>query len=264
MKTPQFRKLNPGKYVSDGHIQNACQLVESGRIDEAIGNLGQVVKRVRCKHPIYRKLAELHRDQRQYRDAMENLNKALTIKPDDIESREMLLEMCLEQGRYDDAIAYSRDLIRVSRSSLSARDVLYFAYLQKGMLEKALQMTNELIRLDPSSPVNHYKKAFIHHEKGDISAAIHELSRVLEMSPDDEMEAEAQQAIDQLDSYQIRHILMLAIEDFIFRAKLIRDPESAAVERGYYLSYSGISMLRQIEFDNLPEIYTEWKQHYYH
>ena len=57
---------------------------------------------------------------------------------------------------------------------------------------------------------------------------------------------------------------MLAIEDYIFRAKLIHDPESAALERGYYLSGAGISALRQIQFDQLPEIYSEWKQRYYH
>ncbi|MHB1458918.1 MAG: tetratricopeptide repeat protein [Armatimonadota bacterium] len=264
MKTPSFIKLNQGKYLSDVHIRNACELEESGQPEEAISALNKVVKRVRCKYPIYRKLAELHKNLNHFDAAEENLNKVLDIRPDDIESREMMLEIYLDKGELDNAIKHSRELIRISPSSLSARDVLYFAYLQKGMLEKALQVTNEMIKLNPLSPVNHYKRAFIHHEKGDISAAIHELSRVLEMSPDEEMEDEAVAALEQLDSFQIRHILMLAIEDFIFRTKLIRDPESAAMERGYFLSYSGMSMLRQIEFDDLPEIYTEWKQRYYH
>lgn len=264
MKNPSFKKMNQDKYVSDLHIRNACELEKSGEPEKAISSLYEIVKHVKRKYPIYRKMAEIYKNLHQFDAAVENLNKALDIKPDDIESREILLEIYLDKGEFDNAINFSKDLIAISPSSLSARDVLYFAYLQKGLLEKALQITNELIKLDPLSPVNHYKKAFIHHEKGDISAAIHELSRVLEMSPDEEMEDETILALEQLDSHQIRHILMLAIEDFIFRAKLIRDPESAAMERGYFLSYSGMSMLRQIEFDDLPDIYSEWKQRYYH
>ncbi len=84
------------------------------------------------------------------------------------------------------------------------------------------------------------------------------------MQPDAEMAGDAQQAIDSLDSYQLRHIIMLALEDYIFRAKLVRDPEAAALERGYSLSYSGMAALKQVRFEDLPEVYSEWKQRYYH
>jgi len=75
---------------------------------------------------------------------------------------------------------------------------------------------------------------------------------------------QAQQAIEALDSYQLRYIIMLAVEDYIFRAKLIHDPESASLERGYYLSVSGMAALKQIQFDDLSDIYSEWKHKYYH
>ncbi len=264
MKTPHYRKIDKSQSYSDSHIKAASELINEGKIDEAIDNLGNALQNVDHKYPILKKLAELYRNQHKYKNARENIDLALQINPYDIESHEMLFEISLEQGDYDEVIKYSCNLLKLSPKSLSARDALYFAYLQKGLLDQALQITNELIRIDPYSPMHHYKKAYIHHEKGDISAAIHELSRVLEMSPDDEMEEEALQAIDQLDSFQIRHILMLGIEDFIFRAKLIRDPESAVAERGYYLSNSGLNILRQIDFDDLPEIYLEWKHRYYH
>lgn len=264
--------ISPGEKNDNGRrrssivllLEQADRLISQDKINDAIGILENASRRMRNKVPIYLKLAELYKGQRQYENAVNTLQNAILSNPDNIRIREMLLETFLEMSRYDEAIRESRELLRISPRSLSARDVLYFAYLQTGMLEKALQVTNELISLDPVSPVNHYKKAFIHHEKGDIGGAIHELTRVLEMQPDDDMAEEAQEALDKLDSHQIRHIIMLALEDFIFRTKLIRDPETAAIERGYYLSYSGMSMLKQIQFDDLPEIYTEWKQRYYH
>jgi len=197
-------------------------------------------------------------------EAILAIKKAVKLKPDDVQAREMMLEILLEVGRFDDAIREAQELLRVSPRSLSARDVLSIAYLQKGMLERALQVTNELINLDPTSPINHFKKAVLFQQKGDIGSAIREFSRVLEMQPDSEMAQDAERALETLDSYQLRNIVMLAVEDYIFRAKLTRDPESAALERGYYLSESGMAALKQIQFDELPDIYAEWKQRYYH
>ena len=128
-----------------------------------------------------------------------------------------------------------------------------------GMFEKAIQVTNELITLDPTSPLDHFKKA-VFQQKGEVGSAIHEFVRVLEMQPDMAMAEQAEQAIETLDSYQLRHIVMLAVEDYIFRAKLVHDPKSAALERGYYLSYAGMNALKQIQFEDLTDIYSEWKQ----
>ncbi|MHB0997692.1 MAG: tetratricopeptide repeat protein [Armatimonadota bacterium] len=245
-------------------LEMANNLIADNKYSEAIKLLETKSKRVKNKTLLYKKLVELYKNQKMYDSAIRILKQAVETDPQNIHLKEMLLETFLELSRFDDAITESRELLRISPRNLSARDVLYFSYLHKGMLEKALQVTNELITLDPASPVNHYKKAFVHHEKGDIGAAIHELSRVLEMGPDEEMAEEVQDALEKLDTHQIQHIIMLAIEDFIFRTKLIRDPEAAALERGYYLSFSGMSMLKQIQFDELPEIYTDWKQRYYH
>jgi tetratricopeptide (TPR) repeat protein len=234
------------------------------KLQDDIGRLQQSLRTSRNKADVYRELAHLHYSRRQMDDAINSARKSIRLKRDDVQTRELLLEMLIEINRFDDAIHEAKELLRLSPHSLCARDVLGIAYLQKGMLEKALQIANELIVLDPTSPTNHFKKAVLYQQKGDVGNAIHEFSRVLEMQPDGEMASQAQQAIDMLDSYQLRHIVMLAVEDYIFRTKLIHDPEAAALERGYYLSLSGMSALKQIQFDELPEVYAEWKQRYYH
>jgi len=246
------------------YLDQAAKLEEQGLFRKAVGELEKALRRTADKSPIYKRLADLYQGQRRLDDAVAALRKAIRADREDVQAREMLLETLLELSRFDDAIKESKELLRVSPRSLSAREVLSSAYLQKGTLEKALQVTNELISMDPTSPVNHFRKAWLYQQKGDVGNAIHEFTRVLEMHPDTEMARYAQQAIDTLDSFQLRHIVMLAVEDYIFRAKLIRDPEAAALERGYYLSYSGMAALKQIQFDELPEVYAEWKQRYYH
>ena len=216
------------------------------------------------KAPIYKQLAELYRSQRQMDNAINAIKNAIKLKSDDVQAREMFLEMLVQLSRLDEAIRESKALLQISPRSLSAREMLSNAYLQKGMIEKALQVTDELINLDPASSANHFRKGWLYQQKGDVGNAIHEFSRVLEMEAETELAEDAQQAIETLDSQQLRHIVMLAVEDYVFRAKLMRDPESAALERGYYLSYSGMSALKQIQFEELPEVYSEWKQRYYH
>lgn len=235
-----------------------------GDSEAAVATLRKALRSTGDKTHVYIELADLYRGQRKPDLAIEAMRKAIKRRPNDVQAREILLEILLETGRFDDCIEESKALLRLSPKSLSARDVLSIAYIQKDMIERALQVTNEMINLDPSSPANHFKKALLYQQKGDVGNAIHEFTRVLEMNPDDEMAEGAQQAIEALDSFQIRHIVMLAVEDFIFRAKLARDPESAALERGFYLSYSGMNMLKQIQFDELSDVWSEWKQRSYH
>ena len=257
---------SPKKHIASAkaHLKRAAELEKQGLFEETIEELEKAARLAADKGPVFKELAELYRSQGLTEQAVVAVKKAIKLRPDDVQARDTLLEMKLDLGRYDDAIQDAKDLLKVSPRSLSARDVLSIAYLQKGLLEKALQVTNELISLDPNSPVNHFKKAVLYQQKGDIGNAIAEFSRVLEMGADSEMAENAQDAIETLDLHQLRNIVMLAVEDYIFRAKLIRDPEAAALERGYYLSYSGMAALRQIQFEDLPEFYSEWKQRYYH
>lgn len=258
------RPTNRRRPTASDFLSRAEDFEKAGQLQAAIAEVEKAIPIAEDKAQAYKHLAELHRNARQPEQALGALRQALREKAADMQAREMLLDMLLELGHYDEAIHESREMLRVSPRSLSARDVMSIAYLQKGMLDKALQMTDELIRLDPASPVNHFKKAVLYQQKGDIGNAIHEFSRVLEMEPDPEMARDAEHALDWLDSDQLRNIVMLAVEDVIFRAKLVRDPESAAVERGYYLSEAGMATLKQIQFDDLPEIYADWKQRYYH
>jgi tetratricopeptide (TPR) repeat protein len=208
-------------------------------------------------------LANLYRAQKKLEPAIEAMKQAVEMDPRNPGARESLLQIYLESGRYDEAINESKVLIRRHPRNLYARDILGVAYLQKGLIEKALHVTNELIHLDPMDSANYFKKGVLFQQKGEIGKAIREFSRVVDMDPDGEMSDEAREAIASLDGYQLRQVVTLAIEDPIFRTKLRRDPESAALERGFLMSYSGILALRQIDVDDLPNLEPGLQNRYY-
>jgi tetratricopeptide (TPR) repeat protein len=132
------------------------------------------------------------------------------------------------------------------------------------MIDEAIRVTDELIRLEPTDATNHFKKAVLLQQKGEVGLAAREFARVLEMAPESGIADQARQAVSTLENFQIRQIVSLAAEDNIFRTKLARDPESAAFEKGFFLSYTGLHALRQISFDTPPEAGTDGPQKYYH
>jgi tetratricopeptide (TPR) repeat protein len=245
------------------HIRRARALEQRGQYDEAIESLQKAIALApqNPKHVI--RLANLYKAQHKLEPAIEAMKKAIEIDPRNPGARESLLQIYLESGRYDEAITESKVLLKRHPRNLYARDILGVVYLQTGHIDKALQVTNELIHLDPMDPSNHFKKAVLYQQKGEIGKAVQEFSRVLEMDPDGEMAEEAREAVTALDSYQLRQVVTLAVEDPIFRAKLGRDPESAVLEKGFLLSYSGVMALKQIDLGKLPLIEQGLQNRYY-
>lgn len=263
MKLPDHKKVDGNIHEIDENFERIDDLVRDGKIDDAINTLNSSMNLSQYQPLILRKMAELFKIKNDNNNALNHLYMAIEQKHDDVESYEMIFDLLLAKGDYVKTIEYALRFLRIYPNSLSAREVLFFAYLHSGEIECALRVVNELIRLEPHSAENHYKRAYIYNEMGEVSSAIQDLVHVLNNNPDDEMEEKAKNALYELDSFQIRNIITLAVEDFVFRTKLMRDLESALSERGYYLSYTGINLLRQISFDNLPNVSPDGNHHAY-
>ena len=233
-------------------IKRASSLTERGSYDKAIERIQEAMtlspRNARC----YIQLAKIYKSQNKIAPAIEAMQKAVEIDPSNSTVREQLLRTLLEIGRYDEAISISCELLKQLPKNVFVRDVLGIIYLQQGELDKALQVTNELIRLDPVDPAHHFKKAVLLQQKGQITEAMQAFIRALEMDPEGDMADDAREAIAALDGYQLRQILTIAVEDAVFKTKLILDPDSAARERGFLLSSSGVAALKQIDLEDLP------------
>lgn len=233
-------------------LKRASSLAEQGMYDEAIENLQEAM--AICPHDpkCSVELANIYRTLNRIGPAIEAMQRAVELDPRDQVMQEQLLETLLELGRYEEVISASEKLLMRSPKNILARDMLGLAYVQQGMLDKALKVTNELIQIAPADPVNHFKKAVLLQQKGELAQAMAIFLRVIEMDPEGEVSDDAREMVAALDSYQLRQILTIAVEDIVFRTKLSLDADSAVQERGFRLSQSGLLALRQIDIDQLP------------
>ncbi len=242
-------------------MRRATVLVERGMYDEAIESMKQAMAICPRDPRVSLRMADIYRAQNRIGPAIEAMKQAVELDPFNSTANELLLRILLELGRYDEAISTSRRLLERSPRNMFLRDILGIAYLQQGMIDKALRVTNELIQMDPTDPAHYFKKAVLLQQKGEIAEAMTGFVRALEMDPEGEMADDAREAIAALDGFQLRHVLTIAVEDAVFKTKIMLDPDSALEERGFRLSSAGVATLRQLDLDDLPN---DPQTRYYH
>ncbi len=121
-----------------------------------------------------------------------------------------------------------------------------------------------MVLLEPSDPANYFKRGVLLQQKGHIGGAMQAFLRVLQIEPDGDAAEESRAAIEMLDNYQIRQVVMLAVEDIPFRLALHQDCAQAVQSRGYLISDRGVSALSQMRFDDLPTAPPGWRHYHYH
>jgi hypothetical protein len=84
------------------------------------------------------------------------------------------------------------------------------------------------------------------------------------MDPESDVADESRSAIEMLDNYQIRQVVMLAVENVPFRLALLKECEAAVASHGFFLSERGVAALSQIRFDDLPDAPPGWRHYHYH
>ena len=246
------------------YLRRADALAASGQVEKALTHLRKLISLSPESTLAYLRIATLLRQENRPSEALEVLRAALVCSPRCLASREALAETYLESGHWKEAISQSRILLSLCPRSLFARDVLSAAYLQQGLLDQALCVTDEMIRLDPMDATNHFKRGVLLQQKGVVGGAVKAFCRVLEMHPEPDVADESRAALEMLDGHQIRQILIIAVEDVPFRMKLEQDTDGAVAEKGFLLSEAGLTALRQVSFEDLPDAPPGWRHYRYH
>lgn len=235
--------------------KRAEALASVGRVDEAIACQSEVVNLEPENAGAVMKLGILFREARRIDAALSAFRRASFLNPTHKDSREALIDTLLETGQYPETIAEAKSLLALHTRSIFARDVLSIAYLQIGRIEKALLVTAEMVRLDPYSPSHHYKRALLFQQQGNVAGAVREFSRARDLAETTtELYEEADEALDALDDFQMRQILLLASEDWHFQHQLRADADEAIAERGYALSDEGLTRLRHLTQEHFSEV----------
>jgi len=231
--------------------QLAAAYRREGHLEQALASLNQAI----ALHPdnvrSYLEAAEMLQDQEAPEVALMVVSAALEHYPHSPELRQCRLELYFELGRYEEAIREAQTLLRSSPDHIRALEFLAASYFYQGKLEEALQVNGRLLALAPLVPHYHLRMGALCHEMGDWQRAMEEYQRTIELSDQDELAAEAWEAIALLDESQLPLVMMLAAESPSFRRKLQQDPIAATREREFFLSEGALAMLMAMDFEFL-------------
>ncbi|MBI1764053.1 MAG: tetratricopeptide repeat protein [Acidobacteria bacterium] len=124
--------------------QRAQQLNAGAQQRNLLSTDDEVVKLVQ--------VAEQARQTGQMEQAAENLNKAIELKPDQTEPRQLLAETLESSGRPDDALRAYDGLLKISPENLSARLKVADLHRAKGNVNEARSQYQRIISLNHNSP----------------------------------------------------------------------------------------------------------------
>jgi tetratricopeptide (TPR) repeat protein len=254
---PAHRSPAGLRRIAAQEVRRAERLAESGQVAEAIATLDYAITLGADPYTCYLRQARLFQGRRQFREAITAAEKAIAVQPNRLSAREAIIALHLESREYERAIIASKALLKISPRHVPAHDALGAAYIGLGDTAAAIRVANELIRIDPINPSHRFTKAHLAQHLDDIPTAVEEFQRVCELAPDSDLAENAQEQLQTLDSHQLHQVMTLAVEDSLFRCKLLRDCEEAVGERGYALSEMGKHLLHEaIEgLDQLPLSY---------
>jgi tetratricopeptide (TPR) repeat protein len=235
-------------------MQKAEDLFAQGRLSEAIRSLKSAIRFGADPAACYLQLASLYHIQQKIHEALDAASKAVDFAPDNVTAWEALVGLYMENRDYVHAIDAGRELLKRAPHHIPTRDMLHSAYVNLGNMEAAMRVVNEQIRIDPSNPNHHYSRAMLYMHTDEIGMAIEEFERTAQMTNDEELLDAVYQQIEALDMFQIEKIVILAVEDDIFRAKLSRNLSEAIQEKGFTLSEDGIDHLTALCSQGLTDV----------
>jgi serine/threonine protein kinase/tetratricopeptide (TPR) repeat protein len=134
--------------------------------------------------PVRYSLALIHHGTGRADEAREELEKAITLQPDNDDAFRLRGRILLEAGRRDEALADLRRAIELRPSYWRNHDTLGWALLKLGRLDESLRAYERVTQLQPDSAWGFQMLGTVHHTLGDTEAAAHNYELALARAPD--------------------------------------------------------------------------------
>jgi len=166
------------------------------------------------------------------------------------DDKSMEIPVAMERMR---GVSNSVHVLELKREDLAMAENRLAEATRNGDIPAALRIANTLIRMDPASAEHHYNKALLCQHQSEIELAVHEFMHAIWLEPDGPYSDQARCFLEDLDVLQLNQIAILANDDLVFRTKLSRNCQQAAIERGFALSPVGEQLLQEYCEDSLGE-----------
>jgi tetratricopeptide (TPR) repeat protein len=129
------------------------------------------------------RLAALHVDEKEYREAVDLYRKYLEFYPEADRVRYFLGNALLHMRGYQDAIATYQQVAAKRPDWAAIHGRLGYAYLMTGRLDQAAEAYRRTLALNPDSTLVRYQLARLYESEGQLQTAAAEYRTLLEQAP---------------------------------------------------------------------------------
>jgi Flp pilus assembly protein TadD len=179
-------------------LQNADQLYNAQKYDEAIAAYRQIMAKAPALSVINLQIAAAYRNKKEYDNAIAAYNDLLKTDPVNDKAIVGIGMTNLEKG---DLKAAEDTLTRAAENPKATREVFYNlgeVKFAKGQADEAAALYQKASNLDPSWGKPIFKLALVQLNKGDKEATIKMLEKVIAADPMSQEAAQAKTVIEQL------------------------------------------------------------------
>ena len=175
---------NYGSDVQNADALRALIAEESGDRDEAIRLVTNAIESDPGKAVLYYERASIYaRQENRLPNAMQDLNTALSLDPNHLLSRRLLVGLHLNQGQRNEAIRELRTLVTRHPDYKEGRLMLIRMLAQDGELVSARVQAREGSELAPQDPAWYGVRASLALQAGEVDEALGFYRKVMELAP---------------------------------------------------------------------------------
>jgi tetratricopeptide (TPR) repeat protein len=181
-------------------IEQGNQLLMQDKFAEARVAYEQAMAQVAVEHhpAILRGIARTYYQDKQNAQAITTLQKALEIKPDDVESLNLIISLLVADGKEAEAQQYMARLPAGTAIDPTTLLNIGIKKYNEGNGEGALQEFERVVRENPTMPEAYYYRGLAHLTLGHNAEAKADFEKLLELAPDHQHSADAREFLKNL------------------------------------------------------------------
>lgn len=148
--------------------------------------------------PILRGIARTYYQEKNTDKAVETLKQALAIKPDDVESLRLIVNLLVAAGREQDAQQYMAQLPQGTTVDPATLLNIGIKYYNEKKLDQALAEFDRVVKENPTLPDAYYYRGLVYLASNKTAEAKADFQKLIELDPNHPNAKEAQEFLKAL------------------------------------------------------------------
>jgi tetratricopeptide (TPR) repeat protein len=148
--------------------------------------------------PILRGIARTYFQEKNVDQAIATLKKALAIKPDDVESLKLIVNLLVASDREPEAQVYMAQLPQGQSVDPNTLLNIGIKYFNEGKLDQALAEFDRVVSENPQVPDGYYYRGLVYLNQSKTAEAKADFQKMLELDPNHPQAGEAREFLKSL------------------------------------------------------------------